>query len=377
MSELFIPLALIGGIGLLLVLTQLFRKLDRANAILAQEVNPSSASLSGRAFLQIAKWYVYLPATVIGFGMVVGYQMQRNAAATAMIEQKGIAVAKFDTTHLWQAPELASMLGEKNYAEIQYGYDLISHTADYLGPQGTVATVSNGMNCQNCHLAAGSKPWGNNYSAVAATYPKFRARSGAQETIAKRVNDCFQRSLNGKGIDSTGKEMMAIIAYIEWLGGYVPKGRAPKGAGLTKLKYLTRAAKPDSGRVVFVNKCQSCHGTDGQGLEMPLSSGRRYPPLWGANSYNEAAGLFRLSSFAGYVKSNMPFGASFDSPQLTDAEAWDVAAFVNSQPRPKHLFLATDWPKIEGKPIDHPFGPYRDSFSEVRHKYGPFGGMVK
>ncbi|MEO7530020.1 MAG: hypothetical protein ABIS69_01370, partial [Sediminibacterium sp.] len=92
---------------------------------------------------------------------------------------------------------------------IRYGRSLIENTAQYLGPKGTVARISNGMNCQNCHLEAGTKPWGNNYGAVASTYPKFRQRSGRIESIEKRVNDCFERSLNGKPIDSTGKEMRA------------------------------------------------------------------------------------------------------------------------------------------------------------------------
>ena len=104
---------------------------------------------------------------------------------------------------------------------------------------------------------------------------------------------------------------------------------------------------------------------------MPESA-RTYPPLWGDKSYTEAAGLFRMSRFAGYVKANMPFGASFQNPQLSDEEAWDVAAFVNSQPRPKHRFLSQDWPDISKKPVDHPFGPYADTFSEQQHKYGPY-----
>ena len=93
-------------------------------------------------------------------------------------------------------------------------------------------------------------------------------------------------------------------------------------------------------------------------------------------SYNQGAGLFRMSRLAGYVKANMPFGATYDNPQLTDEEAWDVAAYINAQPRPEHPFLATDWPDISKKPYDHPFGPYRDSFPEAQHKYGPFRPIV-
>lgn len=67
----------------------------------------------------------------------------------------------------------------------------------------------------------------------------------------------------------------------------------------------------------------------------------------------------------------MPQGASFQTPQLTDEEAWDIAAFVNSQPRPKKD-LSKDWPKTEEKVFDHPFGPFVDKFAEQQHKYGPF-----
>ena len=232
------------------------------------------------------------------------------------------------------------------------------------------------MNCQNCHLDAGAKAFGNNYSAVASTYPQMRSRSGSLETIPKRVNDCFQRSLNGLPLDTAGREMQAILAYIDWLGTGIPKGEKPKGAGLVEVPMLDRAADPGRGQKIYAEKCASCHGENGQGLPMPGDSPRYYPPLWGGKSYNEGAGLFRLSRFAGYVKTNMPFGASYQNPQLTDEEAWDVAAFVNSKPHPAHPFLKTDWPKIEKKPFDHPFGPFADSFPENQHKFGPFGPIV-
>jgi thiosulfate dehydrogenase len=87
--------------------------------------------------------------------------------------------------------------------------------------------------------------------------------------------------------------------------------------------------------------------------------------------WDDGAGLYRISNFAKYVKYNMPLGATHTSPQLTDEEAWDIAAFANSQTRP-HINIKKDWPKIEEKPFDHPFGPYVDGFSEKQHKYGPF-----
>lgn len=272
---------------------------------------------------------------------------------------------------LWNAPLWNTVDGEPNSDLIHYGKELIVNTSEYLGPNGIVAKISNGMNCQNCHLEAGTSPLGNNYSAVLSTYPKIRGRSGKMEDIPKRVNDCFERSLNGKPLDIYSKEMQAIVAYMEWLGKDVPKGEAPKGVGIYDVPLLDRAADPIKGKVVYTQLCQSCHMEDGRGMMKANNTGYTYPPLWGENSYNNGAGLYRLSRFAGYVKTNMPLGTSFERPLLTDEQAWDVAAYVNTMERPKKD-LSGDWPDISKKPIDHPFGPYVDEFSEEQHKYGPF-----
>ena len=275
--------------------------------------------------------------------------------------------------HVWTAPSDWRMmyLDSSERDLVKYGRELIAHTSKYLGPKGSVLQMSNGMNCQNCHLKAGTQPWGNNYFAVQSTYPKFRARSGTVENQIKRVNDCFQRSLNGKPLDSTGREMRAILAYIKWLGNDVIKDKIPRGAGIFKLKSMKRACDPAKGLLVYAAKCQSCHQADGGGLLAENGKSYTYPPLWGKNSYNHGAGLFRISNFAGYVKYNMPQGTTYEKPVLTDEEAWDVAAYVNSMPRPGKD-LSKDWPKIAKKPFDHPFGPYVDPFSEEQHKYGPY-----
>lgn len=281
-------------------------------------------------------------------------------------------------TEGWTAPSLyldRELEGEQRELVI-YGEELIANTSRYLGPKGSVAALTNGMNCQNCHLNGGRKTWGNNYGAVASTYPKFRDRSGSVETIYKRVSDCMERSLNGKSLDSTTREMKAMMAYIEWVGHAVPKDSIPTGTGIKPPKYLDRAASPIKGQEVYTAKCVSCHGANGEGVLAADGLAYTYPPLWGPNSYNSGAGLFRLSRFAGYVRDNMPLNqASHSAPNLSDAEAWDVAAFVNSQPRPSKD-LSGDWPNIAKKPVDHPFGPYADGFSEEQHKYGPFQPII-
>jgi thiosulfate dehydrogenase len=284
--------------------------------------------------------------------------------------------ALMDRVGMWTAPDWSLVDAETNADEIKYGRELIVNTSQYLGPTGKVKKISNGLNCQNCHLQAGTAPLGNNYSAAKSTYPKVRGRSGRSEDIQDRINGCFQRSLNGDALAKDSREMKAIVAYMNWLGQDVEKGEQPKGAGIYEVPLLDRAADPIKGKSIYQNQCVSCHMTDGQGLMIADGSGYTYPPLWGANSYNQGAGLFRMSRFAGYVKANMPFGATFENPILTDEESWDVAAYVNSMDRPKKDF-PDDWPDISKKPMDHPFGPYSDEFSEEQHKFGPFQAIQK
>lgn len=318
---------------------------------------------------------------VVGIGLVLflsfsGVQLpslsdSKPEELLAAAVETPVVQALMDPASLWKAPDWAEMEKEPNAEELNYGKELIANTAEYLGPKGKVKALSNGMNCQNCHLQAGTAPLGNNYGAVASTYPKVRARSGKEEDIQKRINDCFERSLNGKALSRDSKEMKAMVAYINWVGKDVPKGEVPKGSGIYELPLLDRAADPAKGKLVYENQCASCHQADGKGMPKPDGSGYLYPPLWGEHSYNHGAGLYRLSRFAGYVKANMPLGATFEQPILSDEESWDLAAYVNSMERPKKD-LTQDWPDISKKPMDHPFGPFSDSFTEEQHKFGPF-----
>ena len=297
--------------------------------------------------------------------------LRDDTSSTRKVKPTAVATPR------WIIPDTVLLPDNEEGRLIRYGRSLIANTSFYFGPKGVIAHKSNGLNCQNCHLNAGAKLFGNNFSLTAVGYPRFKERSGTVETIVKKVEDCFERSLNGKKIDSTGREMKAFVAYLEWIGKNVKKGTKPLGSGIEELPFLTRAADTAKGRIVYVAKCQKCHGSDGQGIFNPAGTAYVYPALWGEHSYNIGASIYRLSKFAGYVKNNMPFGSDYQNKQLTDEEAWDVAAFINSKPHPFKA-INSDWPKLSTKPYDYPFGPYADNrFSESQRKYGPFGPIKK
>jgi thiosulfate dehydrogenase len=50
-----------------------------------------------------------------------------------------------------------------------------------------------------------------------------------------------------------------------------------------------------------------------------------------------------------------------------------MSARIFAQKRPAKANLDTDFPVRLEKPVDTPYGPYADDFSEEQHKFGPFG----
>ncbi len=94
---------------------------------------------------------------------------------------------------------------------------------------------------------------------------------------------------------------------------------------------------PDSrrGAAVYAIHCASCHGQDGQGQpKVSPEVGYYVPPLWGDGSFNAAAGMGRIAYAASFIRANMPVGTDYTAPVLTVQEAWDVAAYVISNPHP-------------------------------------------
>ena len=267
----------------------------------------------------------------------------------------------------WVLPDIDSL----SDSTIKYGYRLVRSTSEYFGPKGSIRRTTNGMDCQNCHRAGGTDPDAISLRSAYAHYPRRQRRSGMTERLEKRIADCFERSMNGIAPAEDSREMVAIVAYLRWLNDVTSSPDQREVQATNNLPFLDRPADLFRGKRVYSTNCATCHGSRGGGR---LASGQMsyiYPPLWGKHSYNIGAGMYRLSNLARFIKNNMPLGASRTSPILSDADAWDVAAFIASQTRPA-FDNAADWPNIAEKPIDHPFGPFADPFSESEHKYGPF-----
>src|SRR5262245_36314352 len=243
-----------------------------------------------------------------------------------------------------RAPDEKAIPGGPIGGAIQYGKKVLTQTQTYAK-----AYVGNGLNCSSCHLDAGRRPYASPWVGLWGVFPEYRSRNGQVNALQDRVNDCFERSMNGKPLPYDSDEMRGILAYVWWLSKDVPTGVAVRGRGFARVS-MSRPADPKRGKSVYASKCAICHGADGQGRDGPNGE-YLFPALWGPKSFNIGAGMARLSNAAGFVKANMPVG---QGNSLSDADALDVAAYFTRQPRPDFAAKSRDWPKGD-KPSDAPY----------------------
>ncbi|KRE08044.1 cystathionine gamma-synthase [Bosea sp. Root381] len=279
----------------------------------------------------------------------------------------------------WSVPDVSALSDSAADQLIRKGRDLIVATPSLIGPNVESPDkryAGNNLSCSNCHLAAGTRKFELALFGLADLFPQYSSRTGGQITIEDRVNSCMTRSLNGRAMPDDAPEMRALVAYIDFLSRNVPKGETLPGLGAGSMPELTRAADPARGGAVFQSACAACHGSDGLGVRRSLPTsdlGYLVPPLWGSDSFNNGAGMARLSVAANFIHFNMPHGTDYTNPRLSVEDAWDVAAYMLSHPRPVKPGLEKDFPDRLLKPVDTPYGPYADGFSADQHRYGPFG----
>ena len=298
--------------------------------------------------------------------------MLAATAACARAAAPGPLIAASTTmVTAWQVPQnpLAdpALTDPKLSEQIKWGYRIFVDTP-HEAPRFTGGKVT----CSNCHLNAGQRDRALPIVGIAGMFPEYNNRAARLISLADRVVDCFLRSENatahvsGDGetpspppadaLPSTGsKEVLAVTAYLSWLSRGYPVGANPawRGKNAIASDRLIAVDKLDarSGEAIYTERCTSCHGADGQGVQI---GDKKAGPLWGADSWNDGAGAARIYTLAGIVRYAMPY---LSPGSLTDDDAQQVAAFINSKPRPRYPFKARDYPGAK-IPIDAVY--YRD-----------------
>lgn len=229
---------------------------------------------------------------------------------------------------------------------IRYGKDLIVDTPRHIGKSASdpaMRFAGNDLACQSCHLNAGLQPFAAPFVSTYASFPMMV--NDKFLSLKERINGCMTRSMNGKPLPDDGREMQALIAYVKFVGTGSPEGVRVPGMGLRPLREPAEQPDATRGEAVYAKFCANCHEADGQGQKrLTPHIGYTIPPLWGDDSFNAGAGMARLDYAAAYIHDNMPFGIDYQDPVLNVQQAWDVAAYLVSKPRPPDPHAATPAP---------------------------------
>lgn len=206
--------------------------------------------------------------------------------------------------------------------------DTGKHASNYVG---------NSMACAQCHLDAGRRENSAPMWAAYVQYPKFRAKNNKINTLEERIAGCFTYSMNaqasvaGKAPPAGDDIYKELMTYMYWLADGAPTGENMRGGGYIKVALPKDGYDLKRGAGVYAQNCALCHGANGEGRK-EADGTVRFPPLWGPESYNWGAGMARIDTAAGFIKANMPLSKPYS---LSDQEAWDVAAYIDSHERPR------------------------------------------
>ncbi len=280
----------------------------------------------------------------------------------------------------WAVPDVDALPMDAFGQTVRTGRDLIVHTAATIGPDAADPTMrfsGNGLECQNCHLDAGTRQFGLPLAGVWGVFPLFIGRENEVRTLEERINGCMERSMNGRALPVGSPQMKAMLTYIRFISAGVPTGRSADGRGAPPLPLPLVASDPKHGARVFAAICTVCHQADGQGKRWgPEDAGQRhryqFPPLWGPDSFNDGAGMARPITAANFIRANMPFGTVFAHPVLSPQDAFDVAVFIESQNRPHRVGNEQDFPDRSLKPVDATYPPFLGPFPPLQHLTGPW-----
>ena len=246
----------------------------------------------------------------------------------------------------WEIPQDPTrdpaLTGPKLGEQIKWGHRLFTDT-----PREAPQLTGGGVACANCHLNAGQRERALPLVGITGMFPEFNNRAQRLISLQDRVVDCFLRSENatGRGTDALpstdSKEVLALTAYLTWLGRGHAVGANPawRNKNAIAADKLIPVAKLDAaaGEEIYKERCTSCHGADGQGVQI---GDKKAGPLWGDGSWNDGAGAARVYTLAGIIRYTMPY---LDPGGLSDDDAQHVAAYLTSKPRPVYPFKERDY----------------------------------
>ncbi len=239
--------------------------------------------------------------------------------------------------------------GSPRGAQIRRGFTLFLQT-----PVEAPRFASNSLSCGNCHLNGGQRDRALPLVGVAKVFPEYNKRAGRMVSLEDRIVGCFMRSENASRAgrphpDTASDEVVALAAYIRWLSDSVASAERIPWRGRNAIApdscLAIERLDPVRGKALYLANCRNCHGKNGQGV---LIGDKKAGPLWGPNSWNDGAGAARIYTLAGFIRYAMPY---LKPGSLSDEDSQDIAAYINSLPRPRYPFKDKDY-TVTGIPRD-------------------------
>lgn len=248
---------------------------------------------------------------------------------------------------LWSTLFLTISLMAREYPQgklgevVRLGEDIVNHTD--TNPLSK-SYVRSSLQCSNCHRKgsdgrAGTAKTIGTFVGTSTSFPAYSKRHKDIISLQNRIDGCFLRCMNGtKSIVNT-KVGIAVESYITWLSTGMPvkmSSKAPRtplkiemwSKNTKKFTALFKKASHQNyvnGKILYTNKCASCHGDDGQGKGI-------FPPLWGKVSYTADGSMAKLPNAATWIQDNMPL----NNAHLTDEQTVAVTLYINAQQRPDY-----------------------------------------
>lgn len=267
-----------------------------------------------KAFIIAISFAVIASAAV--YILYISDDFEARKTAHHLVVTKASVLLGFDLQDPVQSPPAIRK-------SVERGYHILMNTPKHLGAY----IPDSHLSCTNCHFGGGDSLGGPNNGislvGVTSVYPQYSERFKTHMTLKMRINNCFERSMNGKPIPEDSQAMQDIINYLEWISKEVAHLHAYPWLGLPEIK-STHTPDPVNGKQIYITQCALCHKKSGEGSQTA-------PALWGDHSFNDGAGMNKLSMLAPFILQNMPQGNAF----LSEEQALDVAAYVQQQTRPK------------------------------------------